>query len=80
MSGVSVTISPEGSLVKFETVLDLEQIEDDWVGYSAPADLPRDLTIYLSADDYEELGEPQQITVRVRPGNALQADYEGEES
>jgi hypothetical protein len=67
-------IDTEGTLAATESVLDLEQEEDDFVGYSAGEGSTYDKTVYISRNLYTDLGSPQKITVRIVPGDTFNTE------
>lgn len=69
-------VSPEHQLIKRQALLDLVTIQDTYAGYALPAqDDPDDGVdypeLYITADDFRAMGEPQQITVTIEPGDQM---------
>ena len=78
MAADSFTIGTQAELLSFETVLDRDKTWPDSfdVMFKTDPESYRDCYVSLSKRDFEDLGSPDQITVRVRPGNALQAEQD----
>ncbi len=63
-----------------KTVLDLHKVSAHGSGVTYKSDPEsREVWVTIPKNDYDELGQPQQITVGVQPGDMTEKEYAAKE-
>ena len=73
MNTTQLEVNDEGRLSATRAVLDKDLEEDEFVGFGTVEVEGNvyDKTVYISRGLYQELGSPEQITVKIEPGDRL---------